>query len=360
MKRKVVIIGAGFSAPIGIPLMRGFFAKMEETYKDPSSGLGGHENSLSNNKINDKEEFRLVLERWTQWATGKCTQEADDLEAFCSYVSSDANMRNSVLYCIARLFEIRMHPLGNLGLRSGPWKSLYRQFANDVGRCCDTITVVTLNQDLLLDQAFLQEGYCPDYCLPKDTNLINEINVSQKKGDSLQLLKLHGSMNWLRCDNPACRLLTVKWQREGSLNCPGNWPTGPEQHEGHISKDNLHFLMVLPEHQKSAAPEDVWLGSVKSSVEAAFRQADEVFFLGYSLPETDEDMIRLMSSSKVQCRHVCVVDRCYDAAQQSNLKNRYKDAASAGDALEFCLGDEGDIALYEKSTWRQQLLAGCP
>src|SRR2546422_8178672 len=134
--KKVVIIGTGFSAPIGIPVMRGFFCKMQEKYDDPFSGSKGHEDSISPNKIEYHKLFGNVLNAWQQWKRRKSPVEPDDLEDFCSDISASQDLRQDTMYAIGRLYELCMHKEGNKGL-AGLWGSFYREFAKDIGKVRD-------------------------------------------------------------------------------------------------------------------------------------------------------------------------------------------------------------------------------
>jgi hypothetical protein len=354
--KKVVIVGAGFSAPIGIPVMRGFFQKMLEMYNNPYSGLGGHEASKSPYKIEDRRLFGRVLTAWQEWKSKRGHVESDDLEAFCSDTSTCPELRQDTLYAIGRLCELCMHAEGNKGLE-GLWGTFYRQFACDIGERRESIAVISFNYDLLPDQAFLQEGYLPDYRLPE--GYVRHVNEDQRRGQPVLLFKPHGSLHWLVCDSPSCMTLTLKWQKEGSKDCPGNWPTGPERHEGHISESNLRFVMIPPEKEKQHDNVKAWLDPIHKAVEETLREAREIFFLGWSVPETDHDSLQLVRETLVNCQHAYVVNRVTNTDNVRDLMSRFYYISAGRFPITYYLGQTlGDVSGYSNSGWREALLKG--
>src|SRR6267378_3427883 len=59
------------------------------------------------------------------------------------------------------------------------------------------VTVMTFNYELALDCAFHIDRVHTAYCLSPD----------ESEG-SISLLKLHGSLNWSRCKNPKCNVIS--------------------------------------------------------------------------------------------------------------------------------------------------------
>jgi hypothetical protein len=355
--KKVVVTGAGFSAPIGVPVMRGFFRQMQEKYNDPLSGLGGHEASQSPDKIRDRQVVGRVLDAWAAWKRRKNHVDSDDLEAFCSGIGACPDLRRDTSYAIVRICELCMQQEGNKGL-AGLWGRFYRPFAKDVGERREHITIMTFNYDLLLDQALLQEGYCPDYRLPG--NCVRDVNESQKRGEAVPLLKPHGSINWLVCDDPSCEVISLKWER-GPDGCPGNWPTGVERHGGHNSQGALHFVLVPPESKKTRRGLVAdWLRMVNETVDLSLEEAEQIFFLGWSAPDTDEDSLMRFRERLTSCRRAWVVNRATGTDDVRSLMDRFYYLSASRFPITYCLGpDLGNVAeyAYATSAWRAALLA---
>src|SRR5262245_6736901 len=89
---KLVVLGAGFSAPARIPVMRGFFERLQELINNPTSGLGGHSDSQSPIKIDDRGLARNVLNEWVRWKA-RTPAGCDDLEAFCQSMEPASDLR---------------------------------------------------------------------------------------------------------------------------------------------------------------------------------------------------------------------------------------------------------------------------
>jgi len=184
------------------------------------------------------------------------------------------------------------------------WEKFYLRFAREVTDAGD-VRVVTLNYDLLLDQALIQQRILPEYHL--HPNRVREVNAQCERHKpsgpaKLTLLKPHGSFNWFVCRNQACRLISLKWEYgpwNGVFRArPGNWPTGRETHhrcEHQLTgEEALQFLLLLPRKEKQQ--ERSFLPEVWQAVESAAAEAEQVFFLGWSAPLSDEHMGEIFRS----------------------------------------------------------------
>jgi hypothetical protein len=147
-----------------------------------------------------------------------------------------------------------------------------------------TIAIITFNYDLACDFALYQHGFYVDYALGEKT-----------AQETLPLLKLHGSLNWAYC--PELERV-VPWTMQA-----------------HFSKYNWHFLSsdtqfvllrMIPHlkdfkyEDKAVLPEPVlvpptWnksqhhrnLSDVWARSASELSEAENIFIIGYSLPETD-------------------------------------------------------------------------
>src|SRR5207247_6138987 len=78
-------------------------------------------------------------------------------------------------------------------------------------RRCDTVTVISLNYDLIADNVLIEHatkgGSYPDYGVDIATSLYTDA------AKTWSLYKLHGSLGWFYC--PRCHRLDVRLSRSG-------------------------------------------------------------------------------------------------------------------------------------------------
>jgi hypothetical protein len=146
-------------------------------------------------------------------------------------------------------------------------------------------SIVTFNYDLSLDYAFYYRRLGVDYCL----------KPSSEKS-RFHLMKLHGSLNWARCSE--CNAV-VPWHLQDFFS-KRNWDIWV--HEPKSVKLNISSLLKEFTHcEKHVAPPPVivpptWnktqyhqeIESVWSRAAAHLSEAENIFVLGYSLPQTDQ------------------------------------------------------------------------
>jgi hypothetical protein len=232
--RNVYILGAGFSAEAGVPLIHGFLDSSRRLLDQPFSELDSLE----------REHFRRVFEFRRQMAQAreKVRIDLDDIEQLFGLVEisqrledSPRETRDSTVYLIAKTLQLAVS-LGNskrpyLGLpietqrvHDVPWKQLrvepnmvespvqwYRVDVYDyfAGLVCGLFddpkkrqsrkdTIITFNYDLVCDHALRRLGYEADYHLSKA--VVDDRRDAPTMG-RCDLLKLHGSTNWGVCSS---------------------------------------------------------------------------------------------------------------------------------------------------------------
>lgn len=101
--RKLLIIGAGFDAPAGIPTMAGFFHKAWEFMG--REFMGDHVGFES--FPDDLPRFVRVRELWQTWRKEPDTGSPTDLEKFAMFVEqSRVGYMPDLRYVIVRTFEL--------------------------------------------------------------------------------------------------------------------------------------------------------------------------------------------------------------------------------------------------------------
>jgi hypothetical protein len=173
--------------------------------------------------------------------------------------------------------------------RSGPYPMIlpaanYESFAKMLASIARgqlrNVSVITFNYDLGSDYAFHFAGMPFNYCLEPAPNA------------ALDLLKLHGSLNWGRCsrcktivplDIPRC-VEETPIQDPEKVNIEVSQRLGLLQHCGFPLP--LEPVIVPPTWNKGMY--HAQLGHVWKKAAAHLSEAEYIFIIGYSYPSTDE------------------------------------------------------------------------
>lgn len=165
--------------------------------------------------------------------------------------------------------------------------------------------VISTNYDLIIDTAmmFLSESRLREGALPAYHCSISSDFYRNEKVYFGNLLKLHGSLNWLYCKT--CLRLEIGTSKSGKyLKVLGRLiERSPEQLEQSYRigsacptcQSKLRPLLVAPTHLKDYR--NPHLAQVWYQAERLLRGADRVVFIGYSLPENDVEVVYLLKRS---------------------------------------------------------------
>ena len=294
MARDVFILGAGFSAPAGAPLINNFISSARHLFINDADDLKetGYYEYFKRVFL-----YRDALKR----ESSAFSQDFDDIEKIYSYSDFEcshidpslekAEIKRSLVFLIIKTLDTltrKTHsPTYLLDSRSPIFKkyhsrglrvdlTMYEIFALVLsgkyhGAPCDS-SVITFNYDVVLDNACSEHGINPYYCLPRE----------KQKETSLKILKLHGSANWITCANPKCnkneQLIDIKHgEKYLKEYITGSCP--------HCHQKKLMPLIVPPSWDKSKFREILCLIWKDASKE--IQNARRVFIIGYSLPEVD-------------------------------------------------------------------------
>lgn len=352
---KLLIIGTGFSAPLGVPVMRDFFRQAWRLLGEAGpcvperAMLGGH--------ALDVPVFRELQRAWLEWQPPDPSHR-QDLERFAMHVGEQQpDARWDLGYVMSRTFQVCMEQwLEAKGCT--PWQDLYRRLARDLAFGRDRIAVLSFNYDLILDQALLQEELMPEYGFP--TVWIADLNERCLHRDRpLLTLKPNGSINWLVCENQSCPRITVDWHPGPECSKPGNWQTGYNLSATHHVRGIHLFPLVSPPEQEAGEhagwPVDL-LSSVRRSVDALLPQIESVMFIGWSAPETDVTYrYKFRNGLLGNCRTVTVVNYCGDDLARQEVKDRYVTEVIPPGIQPYWWFDGLSLDFLDSDNWRRFL-----
>lgn len=161
-----------------------------------------------------------------------------------------------------------------------PYESFSDLLVKISKRNWDTVSVITFNYDLGIDFALHFEGIPYRY------------GFSQDSAKTIDLLKLHGSLNWGRCamckevmslDMREC-LKRLKIRAAGSMKFPVSEDLRLLQHCGSQLKSEP--LIVPPTWNKGTL--HIGIDRVWKKAARHLSEAEYIFVIGYSYPPTDE------------------------------------------------------------------------
>jgi NAD-dependent SIR2 family protein deacetylase len=333
--RNVYILGAGFSAPAGAPLVNDFLDRSRELYDDPRSSMDEAE----------RRQFKQVFDfkRSMSLAREKFLIDLDNIEKLFGLAEISLRLgepvketRDAIVYLIAKTLQLatswpKLHrPTINLTVKSGDDSlkalerlrpvgprtgqlelglDMYDYFAALVTGALDDPeqrtsrkdTIITFNYDLLCDHALLRLGVRPNYHLDPDLQDSSQVPDSDKAVD---LLKLHGSTNWGICGTCGknVQVLDEKLTQDPyhlrGLRCSA------------CKTSDYRLLLIPPSWDKSehqAVISRIWAKAVDE-----IRQASRLCIIGYSMPEADlffQYLLTLALSRNEQLYRLIVVDK---------------------------------------------------
>ncbi|WP_148225263.1 hypothetical protein [Methylovorus sp. MP688] len=339
MSEIVFILGAGASRDCGAPLMNDFL--------DTASRL------LSTNEVgNKKEHFERVFRAISslQSVHSKAQIDLNNIESIFTALEI-ANVLQKlpgfepeeIPLTIASLKELIVVTLentikfptdGSYILASKSYDSFtklieyIKKDANPIKDC----SIITFNYDIALDVAMYRNGFGPVY----------GFGPVEKAQYPTKLLKLHGSLNWaVRSDTNAVETLTMREYfssyrfqgYDGNSYC--RLPIGSQLKE-YYKKTNIKVndepVIVPPAWNKADYHHS--LSTIWSTSAKELEEAEYIFIIGYSLPETDAFFRLLYGLGTVGVKPLKKII-VYNPDETGIIENRFRDMMGPGALARF-------------------------
>jgi hypothetical protein len=290
----VYILGAGFSADAGMPVMSTFMTRMRDI-RELSTDIPEEAAKSIDMVLQERALLSGVRD--------KIKLDLDNVEDLFSVIDAsstgDRENRSGRLATAVRkaisatlLFSESKHPTVSLHLQHGANERIVRELLNgrpdprpnesalsvdadpyhlfgallthlldadsDISNSTDT--VITFNYDLVLEKCLSKYGVKPDYCLSQQQDPANK--HAEKL---LKIIKVHGSVNWLDKGQSGAEVVRTSEElvtdpRKRPLLVPPTWAKG----------------------MQSALNRRLWSNAV-----LALEKAHRVVIIGYSFPMTD-------------------------------------------------------------------------
>jgi NAD-dependent SIR2 family protein deacetylase len=312
-------MGAGASHPDGVPLQKHILPmilsdelNLRETYVGKSVIQFIDDNFQYNIEENHFPNLEAVF-------------------GFLDYFIQQNESLNST-YTHNKIVEIKeyliklIHYIVNL--RTDKSSTYYHKFWEAVQKYNNNISIITLNYDTLLEQAFdflfKKFGYI-DYC----THLMNYDKIEELKQFNfwinprepisteenynpvpIKIIKLHGSLNWKYC-NCCNQMLLTPWDRTIDLQkgkflgftFPDN-----EKYEYVCPLDGTEFhTLIMPPTYIKQLNQPV-ISQLISEASREIRDAKKIVFVGYSLSDADVHIKALFKKQLRNDQEVVVVN----------------------------------------------------
>lgn len=286
----VFVLGAGFSAAAGIPVMSRFM--------ESSRALYGREQRSQDLRVQSRAlRFKNVFDflREFQDALDKISIEKDNIEqvyslfeARCMFAPSmNESLRRDMLFLMAETIRKSSAPAASPTL----YHFFVRLLSGEIRPLGEETSdwVLTFNYDELLEGAAEELGVPVDF----GDGGMNEGEGSAVSGPRLKLMKLHGSLGWVRCTG--CRYMgkivsEFTDHYEQKYLCPS------------CGQDGEPFI-VPPSWNKLQTPGFPTIRGLWSRAYDVLRRARRIFVIGYSLPESDLYFRHLLMCALQENKH---------------------------------------------------------
>lgn len=307
MSKTVFILGAGFSAPAGLPVQSDIMFDVLRSYSQPAHEKARRIYTALFNIVDPEamgtvplEDVFTMLDRANRYGEVIPGFGHDDIRA--SLVA--------LVQAITSDFQAKLQRC-NL--------DRYRPFFQALVKCRkgdgsaqaqrdDPFSLVSFNWDTIPDHLIMQASdrqsgidyACFDYDIEEENDHIPSILRKAKGLFNIKLLKPHGSLNWAKC--PSCNRLFSK-------NCTDCIPVlFPQEYRCRFCGEvDLENVMITPTFVKDIG--QTYLKLVWHNIQRDLQEARRIVFLGYSLPLADFEfrytlLKALISNSEVALRVV--------------------------------------------------------
>lgn len=299
--KNVFILGAGFSAGAGAPVIRDFFDRARELF----------DNSIARLEEAEYLQFKRVFDFRREMAAARerVTIDLDNIEDLFGLVEMSQRLggasretRDNTVYLIAKTLELTTKARKRSAVSFDSPKEgqelpecfnrhdgshsadVYHLFAamltgmldDPAERAVRANSVITFNYDLVVDDALHWAGFKPDYALDRD---LVQFPTDWNFEKTVPVLKLHGSTNWGICSN--CNAIVV---------LPPLLTTSPAQFlrdrcKGCGKPGEFRPLLIPPSWDKTDYKD--FVGPIWKRAVDEIASATRICIIGYSMPITD-------------------------------------------------------------------------
>lgn len=331
MVENIFILGAGASVDCGAPLMNNFLDRAEDIWRN---------NNFKEDQERIGKVFKLLAE--LQKAHSKSFLDLNNIETLfgalemakmtktlSDYTEQEiSEFRECLVLLIVRTLEESIEFDKDLEFGIRPHESYDRLVKLLDDKALSTSSVFTFNYDVALDLAFHGNNIGINYCL------------DNRRDGKINLLKLHGSINWVRRAKEILPFMLEWFTQDSSLVRTHLNSTKLifskrldriKTYHGNGPFDELPVI-VPPTWNKTeyhGTLTNVWTEAAKN-----LSTARNIYVFGYSLPETDSFFKYLYSLGTIsdsRIRRFWV----FDPDDQGRVQKRFQELLGRGVANRY-------------------------
>lgn len=311
--KNIIFLGAGSSSAEGAPSQKGIFKKYSNSQNNKEEindffedffGIRIDDEQLDNEYPTFEEVLGMIdlaLRRKESFSEYEITPKKPKLQ----------KIRESLIFLIAEVLRNSLRDI------NGYHKKLVEKLKekNDL----KNTTFISLNYDIIIDNALIREY--PEHHLNYKIDFRNfeeEPGWEKPKSDkSVNLLKLHGSLNWLYC--PTCISLKLTPKRKEAAKLarePSNCP-----------ECNCDIVPIIIPPTFFKVMSNYYLQRIWHEAEKELKEADRIVFAGYSLPKADIHIKYLMKRIEINSKKnpdIYVVNNYEEKKEDKKEKEKRK------------------------------------
>lgn len=342
MSKTVFILGAGFSAPAGMPVQADIMFDVLRSYSQPIQDTARKVYTTLFNMV-DPDDMRAVPLEDVFTMLDRANHHGEVIPGL-----THQQIRDSLVSLVRAITHEFNKKLRSCNLDD------YRPFFESLVKCrkgdgsatahdADPFSIVSFNwdtiPDFLIDQvADAEVGIdyaCYDYEIEEGVNHIPSILRKAKGLFNVKLLKPHGSLNWAKCPS-CCRLFS----KTGTGDIPVLFP---HQYKCRFCGDvDLENLIITPTLVKDIG--QTHLKMVWHNIQMDLQEAERIVFLGYSLPMADFEFRYTLLKAIVTNNDVAIRVILYPPDNNiTNDKNRWQREQTEERFLNFFGNRDVDI-----------------
>jgi hypothetical protein len=291
MSETVFILGAGVSHQAGAPLMKDFIDAADDLRKGAFHGDADFDLVFKGLRALQSVYAKATIEVLNIESVFAAFEMAQLLGGLASLTAAELQrLPRAMSTMIQRTLETRIRfpitegsprPQYNFEHLGNIVSEILKRTNNDFTK----ISFITFNYDVCLEFGLYTKGIASDYCLDPTCAVLG-----------IKVLKLHGSLNWARCDK-CSKIHAFPVGKFVSMRSPVDWIDAGKSTTFEISRE-LQRLTCC-EQSVSATPliapptwnktsyhrqlETVWKASA-----SVLSDAENIFICGYSMPPTDQ------------------------------------------------------------------------
>lgn len=297
MSKTIFILGAGASKESGAPLMNDFLDSARELYSSHKISAEYNvdfERVFTGISELQKIHSKSILDIYnieSVFATFEMGRLIEKLPGFSEIdqINDLISFTKKLIYVtLDRSTPLRITHETNIPIPNNSYHNLIQLLLQFEKNDSEIPSIITFNYDLAVDYAIHYNNYTSDYCID-----------SSNKGKSIKILKLHGSLNWFSSAEKIVPFELgeiMKWYNFELLD------KGPiylnlldkvKKNNNEIKYENKKIkvesepLIIPPTWNKTEANYNIGIRKVWNQAAKELSEAENIFIIGYSLPETD-------------------------------------------------------------------------